>query len=88
MAWISLGNTISLFPGLPVLNLKVEERGMPLNIQIKTANAVQGYDVGTIVNPNYGSGVIVPLAGDVEFERPISGALKPRPATGIVYPVP
>ena len=88
MAWINLGSTPSLFPGNPDTETKVEEKGMPFNTQIKSSSAVQGYALGTIVNPNYGSGVIIPLAGDVEFERPVSGAVKPRPLFGIVYPVP
>ena len=87
MAWINLTNE-GQFPGFEDTETKVEEKGMPFNSQIKSSSAVQGYELGTIVNPNYGSGVIIPLAGDVEFERPVSGAVKPRPLFGIVYPVP
>ena len=88
MSWINLGSNEGLFPGDPDTTTKVEEKGMPFNIQIKTSGSLQGYDLGTIINPGYGSGVILPVVGDVTFERPVSGAIKPRPLYGIVYPVP
>ena len=91
MAWIELEvGTLDQFPGdeSPVGEIIMEEKPMPFNTQIKASGAIQGFDIGTIINPSYGNGVIIPVSGDVQFERPISGAIKPRPEFGIVYPVP
>ena len=89
MSWIVIDNNPDLFPGEESTDgYKVEERSIAMSDQASASTAVQGYDLGTIKNPAYGSGVILPINGDVTYERPISGAIKPRPEFGIVYPVP
>lgn len=88
MAWTDLGGNQELFPGEGVASgdLVIEEKAMPFSTSFSAVSAVQGFDLGTIRNPSYGNGVILPILGTVEFDRPVSGQIKPRPENGIVYP--
>ena len=88
MSWIDLGSDVSSFPGEPTTEFVVEQNAIAMPDQASAATAIQGYDLGTIKNPSYGSGVILPINGDVMYERPLSGSIKPRPEYGIIYPVP
>lgn len=89
MSWIVIGNDPSVFPGEESTSgFKVEERAISMSDQASASTALQGYDLGTIKNPAYGSGVILPINGDVTYKRPLSGSIKPRPEFGIIYPVP
>ena len=90
MAWIDLGSNVDLFPGDESTpgEIVIEEKPMPFGSSIDASTAVQGFDLGTIRNPSYGNGIVLPILGEVQFDRPVSGQIKPRPDNGIVYPVP
>ena len=83
---IDIGNIGDLLDPWPD-DTRVHDLGMPLNIQIKPADAVLGFEPGTISNPTYGSGIILPIRGKPTYDRPLDGTTKPRPDSGIVYPV-
>lgn len=88
MSWTTVNNPADAISGATESTADLVDLDMGFtSVQLLTTSATQGYEVGTILNPAYGSGIELPVIGIPQYAQPCQGEQIPRPpGPGIVYP--